>query len=104
MYLPIFLRSDAARRESLTALTVAVLANYSDLLLLPDGDRTAAGADRRLARRGLYRWLIGIDTPANCFPSGHITAPAIGCWYLGRQRLRWWRGIAASTPCSPCRC
>jgi hypothetical protein len=36
-----------------------------------------------------YRWLTTIDTPANCFPSGHITAPVIGCWALAQERPRW---------------
>jgi membrane-associated phospholipid phosphatase len=93
MYLPIFLRSDAMLRESMTALTVAVLINYSIFFFFPTVvERPPLPAGDSLADR-LYRWLIGVDSPANCFPSGHITAPAIGCWLLARQRLRWWPGI-----------
>jgi hypothetical protein len=96
MYLPVFLRSDAALRESMAALTVAVLINYSIFLFFPTViERPPLPTGDSLAD-GLYRWLIGIDTPANCFPSGHITAPAIGCWFLARQRLRWWPAITVA--------
>jgi hypothetical protein len=96
MYLPIFLRSDAALRESMTALTVAVLINYSIFFFFPTViERPPLPVGDSLSD-GLYRWLIGIDSPANCFPSGHITAPAIGCWFLARQRLRWWPGIVGT--------
>lgn len=89
MYLPVFLRSRAVLRESLVALTVAVLVNYTFFLFFPTViDRPPVpGGDG--PSESLYRWLIGIDSPANCFPSGHITVPAIGCWYIARQRLRW---------------
>jgi hypothetical protein len=89
MYLPIFLRSDAALRESMTALTVAVLINYGIFLFFPTVIERPPRPDGTSLADGLYRWLIGINTPANCFPSGHITAPAIGCWFLARQRFRW---------------
>ncbi len=73
---------------------MAVLANYTIFSLLPEVIERPPVPTGDTVGEVLYRWLIGIDTPANCFPSGHITAPAIGCWYLGRQRVRWWRSIA----------
>ncbi len=89
MYLPVFLRSREVLHESLLALTVAVLVNYTIFLFFPTViDRPPVPGGDSLADV-LYRWLIGIDSPANCFPSGHITVPAIGCWYIARQRLRW---------------
>ena len=89
MYLPIFLRSRELLHESLVALTVAVLVNYSIFFFFPTViERPPVPAGANLAEV-LYRWLIGIDSPANCFPSGHITVPAIGCWYIAKQRLRW---------------
>jgi membrane-associated phospholipid phosphatase len=79
-----------------SALTVAVLINYSIFLVFPTVlERPPLPTGDSLADE-LYRWLIGIDTPANCFPSGHITAPAIGCWFLARQRLRWWPAITVA--------
>jgi membrane-associated phospholipid phosphatase len=77
----------------MTALTVAVLINYGIFLFFPTVIERPPRPDGTSLADGLYRWLIGIDTPANCFPSGHITAPAIGCWFLARQRFRWWPGI-----------
>jgi membrane-associated phospholipid phosphatase len=35
-----------------------------------------------------YQLLVLIDTPSNCFPSGHITMPAIFCFGLCRQNRR----------------
>ncbi len=94
MYLPVFLRSREVLREALLALTVAVLVNYTIFLFFPTViERPPVPAGDGLADV-LYRWLIGVDSPANCFPSGHITVPAIGCWYIARQRLRWRWAIA----------
>lgn len=82
----------------MAALTAAVVVNYSIFLVFPTviarppvpvGDTTA---------EILYRWLIGIDSPANCFPSGHITAPAVGCWCVSRERQR---GRGSSPPPTP---
>ncbi|MDB6171544.1 MAG: superfamily protein [Chthoniobacteraceae bacterium] len=89
MYLPAFLRTDALFWRSLLAVTIGVLINYTVFALWP------TTYPRPMAPTGSgfyldwYRWLISIDTPANCFPSGHITAPAIGCWALARERPRW---------------
>ena len=33
----------------------------------------------------LYGSLMGLDTPACCFPSAHISLPAVSCWALSRQ-------------------
>ena len=40
----------------------------------------------------LYRLLIAVDSPLNCFPSGHITVPTIQAWALTRRngKTRWW--------------
>lgn len=42
--------------------------------------------------------LYALDSPANCFPSGHITAPFIGVWAVARDfpalRLLLWPGLA----------
>jgi hypothetical protein len=37
----------------------------------------------------VYRWLCLVDTPANCFPSGHITGPTVACWALARENPKW---------------
>jgi hypothetical protein len=86
MYLPVLLQSRARLIEAMTALTITVLINYSIFILFPTVmDRPPVPVGDSFAEV-LYRWLIGIDTPANCFPSGHISVPAIGCWYLMQER------------------
>ncbi|HYE72407.1 MAG TPA: phosphatase PAP2 family protein, partial [Blastocatellia bacterium] len=58
-------------------------------LSLPEGESLTLSA---------FHWLHAIDTPANCFPSGHITSPAVGCWALARENQayrKWiWIGFA----------
>ena len=88
MYLPVLLQSRARLLESMIALTVTVTINYSIFIFYPTVfERPPTPAGDGLAET-LYRWLISIDTPANCFPSGHISVPAIGCWYLLHERSR----------------
>lgn len=88
MYLPILLRSSDDLHEAMAALTVAVVVNYSIFLVFPTVIARPPAPVGHTTAEILYRWLIGIDSPANCFPSGHITAPAIGCWYVSRERQR----------------
>ncbi len=86
MYLFAFIDKEDDFISALVALTIAVCINYLIYLVYPTiyprptiPQSTEIGAN-------LYYWLISIDTPANCFPSGHITTPAVGCWYLARHR------------------
>lgn len=89
MYLPALV--DDPRRFSLAlrATVLAVVLNNLVFFLWP------TTYPRPLAELGThfyhdwYRFLIAVDTPGNCFPSAHITAPAIGCWALGQQFPRW---------------
>ncbi|HEV7683497.1 MAG TPA: phosphatase PAP2 family protein [Pyrinomonadaceae bacterium] len=38
-----------------------------------------------------YRLMATLDTPMNCFPSGHLAFPLIACWAFASDRpaLRW---------------
>jgi hypothetical protein len=36
-----------------------------------------------------YRFLITVDPPNNCFPSGHITIPTVLFWAFAAQWPRW---------------
>jgi hypothetical protein len=89
MYLPAFVADRALFHRSLRALTIAVLINYAIFALIP----TTYPRPPLPAGDGLglswYRWLTTIDTPVNCFPSGHITAPALGCWVIIREHPSW---------------
>lgn len=37
----------------------------------------------------LYLTMMSWDAPVNCFPSGHITIPAVLVWAVGRERPSW---------------
>jgi hypothetical protein len=92
IYLPVLIDDRALFRRCLVAMAVGQLLNELVFLgwptiyprpPLPDPERWGAG---------LYTALVAMDTPVNCFPSGHITSPAICCWALARHRpaWRWW--------------
>ena len=68
MYLPVLLQSRARLIESMMALTVTVTINYSIFIIYPTVfERPPAPAGDGTCAETLYRWLISIDTPANCF-------------------------------------
>jgi hypothetical protein len=94
MYLPAFLQDRSFFLRTMTALTIGVLINYTIFALWPTTLVRPPAPTGTAFYEDWYRWLTVIDTPANCFPSGHITAPAIGCWALAREhpQRRW--GIA----------
>ena len=33
-----------------------------------------------------YRLMVSVDTPVSCFPSGHVTLPAILLYFISRER------------------
>lgn len=90
MFLPLLLSDRQIFRRCLTALgcgysvNLLVFAMWPTMLPregLPDGwHRTA------------FAWLYAVDSPANCFPSGHITAPFIAFHALAMEHRRW-RGL-----------
>lgn len=89
MYLPALIRDEWLFKRSLVALTVAVLINYTIFALWPTIIARPLLPEGVAFYDAWYRWLTTIDTPANCFPSGHITAPVIGCWALAQENPRW---------------
>lgn len=88
MYLPVLIESRPRLMEAMTALTITVLINYTIFILYPTAYDRPPVPSGDSPGEVLYRWLISIDTPANCFPSGHISVPALGCWYLTHQRSK----------------
>ena len=86
MYLPIFINNKKIFYQSLIALTIAVCLNYSIFFFWPTIiERPPIPLGNTISEQ-LYRWLLSIDGPANCFPSGHITSPGIGIWFLTRDK------------------
>ncbi|MFM8468579.1 MAG: cytochrome P450, partial [Limisphaerales bacterium] len=89
IFLPLLLQDRHVFRRCMVALgcgysvNLLIFAVWPTMLPregLPDGWHHAA-----------FAWLYAVDTPANCFPSGHITAPFIAFHALAREH-RHWRG------------
>ncbi len=87
----IFLLLLVKSRAVFTRALVALIAGYSINLLVFFLWPTM------LPREGLpggfngggFAWLYSVDTPCNCFPSGHITAPLIAFYALAAEHPRW---------------
>lgn len=87
--LPAFLPDPQRFTHALRAMAIGTLANNLVFALYPTTyPRPPLPAGSSLDRM-IYHWIVILDTPHNCFPSAHITAPAIGCWALARQFPRW---------------
>ena len=89
MYLLALVRDERLFKRALMALTISVLINYTIFALWPTIITRPSLPQGTAFYDAWYRWLVTIDTPANCFPSGHITAPVIGCWALAQENPRW---------------
>ncbi len=90
IFLPLLLQDPQVFRRCMVALTcgysvnLLIFAVWPTMLPregLPDGWHHAA-----------FAWLYVVDTPANCFPSGHITAPFIAFHALATEHRKW-RGL-----------
>ncbi|MFN0084148.1 MAG: phosphatase PAP2 family protein [Blastocatellia bacterium] len=92
LVLPLFIRTERLFRRAIVAVTVAVCLNLVIYTILPTTYPRPPLPDGEGLSLGAYRWLCAIDTPANCFPSGHITSPAISYWALAQEnpRMIWW--------------
>lgn len=85
LFLPLGIRDRALYRRALWAFTFAVTINIVVWMVWPTiYPRPPKPEDPGLTGFA-YRWLVSIDTPANCLPSGHITSPVVGCWALSRE-------------------
>lgn len=83
--LPFLIKEDRLFRATLLAYGVAISLNiiiwaaYPTAFPRPDlpmGDSLS---------ETFYRWMVDFDKGTNCFPSGHVTIPAVLVWGLGRQ-------------------
>jgi hypothetical protein len=78
--------------RSLMAVIIGTILNAAWWILLPTTyPRPPVPAVEDLTSE-IYQWLCSVDSPANCFPSAHITLPAIAFHAIAAQhaRLRWW--------------
>lgn len=99
LFLPLGIRDRALFRRAMIAFTIAVCLNIAVWMLAPTVYPRPVQPEGHGLTGYAYRWLCSIDTPANCFPSGHITSPTIGCWALANERpmprkVLIWSGLA----------
>jgi membrane-associated phospholipid phosphatase len=88
----LFLRDAALFLRCLSALIFGYSINLLVFLILPTTyPRNFDPADAGLSKWG-FDLLYGVDSPLNCFPSGHITAPLIVVWALAKDYpwAKWW--------------
>jgi membrane-associated phospholipid phosphatase len=88
MYAPIFYKDKSNFYKALTAITIGVLINYLIFLLYPTTFPRPPQPEGELLHDIWYRWLISIDQPTNCFPSGHITSPFIAMHGLAKEHKK----------------
>lgn len=93
--LPCGLRDEKLLRRTVIALLCAESLNFLIYLSFPTMyprpslvELQHADALTALA----CQWLWQLDPPNNCFPSGHITGPALGYWAFAQAQPRW-RGL-----------
>lgn len=79
---PLFLRDEETVLRCLSALLFGYSLNLAVFFAFPTTfPRTFSPEMAGHARLG-FEFLYGLDSPGNCFPSGHITAPFIMFWAL----------------------
>jgi membrane-associated phospholipid phosphatase len=83
-------RDDATFRRMVVAYTLAMSLAFLTYACWPTRfPRPQAPEPGSWGGAG-YRWLVAIDAPECCFPSGHVIVPAIVCFSLARDRRRRW--------------
>lgn len=94
-YLLVLIQKRELFHCSMLALLMGTLLNAVWWIVLPvtyPRPPMPAGEGLTIA---LYQWLCRIDSPANCFPSAHITLPAIAFHAMLKQHPRL-RGLMVS--------
>jgi membrane-associated phospholipid phosphatase len=86
---PFLVRGRAVLHRMLLAYGLAMGANFFVWWLFPTTiARPSLPAEASLSAAA-YRLLVWIDGAGNCFPSGHVTIPAVGVWALSREWPRY---------------
>jgi hypothetical protein len=100
--LPLFVRRREVFRRLLVAYALAMTTAFSFYLFWPTSYPRGSAPTDASWHSAAYRWLVAVDRPECCFPSGHIIVPALGCWALWRdgRRCGTWL-LAAFALCAP---
>ena len=94
MFLPLFVWDLRLFRQAALAILTGYSINLLFFIFWPTMLPGRPVAEGNAWSLSLYHTLCSLDSIANCFPSGHITAPAIGFWFLARQYPRWRAALA----------
>jgi len=87
--LPLTIRNTQVFRRMVAAYLIGIGLAFPCYALLPTTyPRPPCPTDDSLTSQA-YCMLIAIDTPHNCFPSGHVLFPALGCWAVWLDGRRW---------------
>lgn len=86
---PFLVRDRALFNRMLLAYGVAMGANFLVWSLFPTTMARPSLPSEDTLSAAAYRLLVAIDGAGNCFPSGHVTIPAVGVWALSREWPRY---------------
>ncbi len=86
--LPLSLRDRRVFREVVMAYAIAIVANVVIWNLVPTTYPRPTPPSGDSITDAAFRIMVSMDTPNVCFPSGHITIPAVGCWGFAREHPR----------------
>jgi hypothetical protein len=87
--LPLSLRHRRPFDDVVLAYVIAILSNVVIWNLMPTTYPRPAPPGGDSITDAAFRIMVSIDTPNVCFPSGHITIPAVGCWGVAREHPRY---------------
>jgi hypothetical protein len=93
LLLPSLLIDRALFRRVVVAMLLSMTINLVLWALIPTVYPRPAAPPSTTWGAGLYNALMGLDTPANCFPSAHISLPTVTCWGVTRQYPRAAAGV-----------
>lgn len=96
LVLPLALRAREIFRDTLIAYVIAIASNMTIWSLWPTVYPRPAAPSGDDLTSVCFRIMVEVDSPANCFPSGHITIPAVACWGLAREHPKH-RGLIWAT-------
>lgn len=86
--LPFLIRDRRRFLDMLRAYAVAISCNVLIWAIFPTTFPRPPAPEGDSLTASFYNLMVSVDTPNCCFPSGHITIPAILVWTLGRQHPR----------------
>jgi hypothetical protein len=88
LLLPIFIRQGWVLRQVLIAYALAMGTTFLCFALFPTIYVRPEHGSGTGWTGTVYAWLMEVDSPLCCFPSGHVITPALGCWGWRRDGRR----------------